>query len=352
MSQLGRFRRLLGLGRSEERRQSQRLDARKGLKVLIIDDSRTVVAALSHMLRQSGYAPIGAGDGEQGLELAASEKPDLVFLDIVLPGLNGFATLRRLRKDPRTSRIPVIMISGNPQATEKFYLERIGADDFMKKPFGRGEVFSRIEKLVRDGNLPARKVSAPMEPSGPDSTDPPREVRVSDDLEQKASDQTETDQAEVEQAQTDQADTEKAETEKAETERAETERAEIEKAETEKAETEKAETEKAETERAETEKAEAEKAETEKAEAEKAETEKAETEKAETEKAETEKAEAEKAEAEKAEAEKAETEKAETEKAETDQTETEKADPGLAGIDKAATETSPTDSDIKKSSSP
>ena len=272
MSQLGRFRRLLGLGRSEERRQSQRLDARKGLKVLIIDDSRTVVAALSHMLRQSGYAPIGAGDGEQGLELAASEKPDLVFLDIVLPGLNGFATLRRLRKDPRTSRIPVIMISGNPQATEKFYLERIGADDFMKKPFGRGEVFSRIEKLVRDGNLPARKVSAPMEPSGPDSTDPPREVRVSDDLEQKASDQTETDQAEVEQAQTDQADTEKAETEKAETEKAETE--------------------------------------------------------------------------------KAETEKAETEKAETDQTETEKADPGLAGIDKAATETSPTDSDIKKSSSP
>ncbi len=182
MSQLGRFRRLLGLGRTEERRQRDRVDARKGLKVLIIDDSRTVVAALSHMLRQSGYVPIGAGDGEKGLEMAASERPDLIFLDIVLPGLNGFAALRRLRKDPRTADIPVIMISGNPQAAEKFYLERIGADDFMKKPFGRGEVFSRIEKLVRGGNLPARQVSAPMEPSAEGSLDGSHEVRISDDM--------------------------------------------------------------------------------------------------------------------------------------------------------------------------
>lgn len=182
MSQLGRFRRLLGLGRTEERRQHDRVDARKGLKVLIIDDSRTVVAALSHMLRQTGYVPIGAGDGEKGLELAVAERPDLIFLDIVLPGLNGFAALRRLRKDPRTADIPVIMISGNPQAAEKFYLERIGADDFMKKPFGRGEVFSRIEKLVRGGNLPARQVSAPMEPSSEAPLDGSHEVRISDDM--------------------------------------------------------------------------------------------------------------------------------------------------------------------------
>ncbi len=182
MSQLGRFRRLLGLGRTEERRQSQRVDARKGLKVLIIDDSRTVVAALSHMLRQSGYVPLGASDGEKGLELAVSEQPDLIFLDIVLPGLNGFAALRRLRKDPRTADIPVIMISGNPQAAEKFYLERIGADDFMKKPFGRAEVFTRIEKLVRGGELPARVVSAPMEPSSGVEQGPGDEVRISDDM--------------------------------------------------------------------------------------------------------------------------------------------------------------------------
>jgi DNA-binding response OmpR family regulator len=180
--QLDRFRKLLGLGKSEQRQESGRMDARKGIKVLIIDDSRTVVAALSHMLRQSGYHPLGASSGERGLELAVSEQPDLIFLDIVLPGLNGFAALRRLRKDERTTRIPVIMISGNPQAAEQFYLERIGADDFMKKPFGRSEVFSRIEKLVREGSLPPRdggEVSAGRPLSIPQDAD---EQKISDDM--------------------------------------------------------------------------------------------------------------------------------------------------------------------------
>lgn len=180
MSQLDRFRRLLGMGRAPERRADEkRVEARSGIKVLIIDDSRTVVAALSHMLRQSGYQPIGAGDAESGLALAFSEQPDLIFLDIVLPGLNGFAALRRLRRDPRTEKVPVVMISGNPQAAEQFYLERIGADDFMKKPFGRGEVFNRIEKLVRAGALPAAAVSqAGSDPLS--ATDD--EAEISDDM--------------------------------------------------------------------------------------------------------------------------------------------------------------------------
>jgi len=182
VGQLDRFRKLLGLGASEQRRQQHRVEARAGLRVLIIDDSRTVVAALSHMLRQSDYHPIGAGDAERGLELANQEKPDLIFLDIVLPGLNGFAALRRLRKNERTARIPVIMISGNPQAAEKFYLERIGADDFMKKPFGRAEVFNRIEKLVRSGALPARESDA--QPDQADEKTPAfaEEPRISDDM--------------------------------------------------------------------------------------------------------------------------------------------------------------------------
>jgi twitching motility two-component system response regulator PilH len=182
VGQLDRFRKLLGLGTSGERRQELRVDARAGLKVLIIDDSRTVVAALSHMLRQSDYHPIGAGDAERGLELAVQEQPDLIFLDIVLPGLNGFAALRRLRKDERTARIPVIMISGNPQAAERFYLERIGADDFMKKPFGRAEVFNRIEKLVRSGSLPARNPDQPEARIDGESETLAEETRISDDM--------------------------------------------------------------------------------------------------------------------------------------------------------------------------
>ena len=74
--------------------------------------------------------------------------------------MNGFAALRVMRKDPAMAQIPVIMISGNEQATEQFYANRIGADDFMKKPFNRYEVFARIERLLDAERTPRRQVAA------------------------------------------------------------------------------------------------------------------------------------------------------------------------------------------------
>lgn len=156
MSQLNRFRRLLGMRQPDDRRERRRVHARRGLRVLIVDDSRTIVAALSHMLSQNGYETSSAEDAETALKMASEDPPDLIFLDIVLPGMSGFSALRKLRRETATRSVPVVMISGNPQAVEEFYLEKIGADGFMKKPFGRYEVFSRIEALVRAGELPAR----------------------------------------------------------------------------------------------------------------------------------------------------------------------------------------------------
>src|SRR5262245_17813362 len=100
----------------EDRRAKPRRNAREGTRFLIIDDSATIVALLRKMLRQNNYETLEAGDAEKGLEVAFEQKPDLIFLDIVLPGMNGFEALRRLRRDARTSAIPVIMISGNAQA--------------------------------------------------------------------------------------------------------------------------------------------------------------------------------------------------------------------------------------------
>lgn len=131
-----------------ERRTRRRRNAAPGSKILVIDDSKTIQVTLRKMLLQNHYDVYPALDAEKGLEIALREKPDLIFLDIVLPGINGFAALRQLRKDPRTRDIPVIMISGNVQATETYYAERIGADDFMRKPFNRLEVFKRIERLL------------------------------------------------------------------------------------------------------------------------------------------------------------------------------------------------------------
>ena len=139
-----------------DRRQPGRVDAREGLRVLIVDDSATVVATLGRMLRQAQYETAGAGDAETGIAFARAERPDLIFLDIVLPAMSGFDALRALRKDEATRDIPIVMISGNAQATEQFYVRRIGADDFLKKPFGREEVFARIQALVEAGRLPPR----------------------------------------------------------------------------------------------------------------------------------------------------------------------------------------------------
>lgn len=140
-----------------ERRGGKRKNARHGIKALIIDDSPTVVAALRKVLRSAGYTTRDAGDAESGLAMVDQEKPDLIFLDIVLPGMNGFGALRQLRKDAATQHIPVIMISGNEHATEQFYAKRIGSDAFMKKPFSRFEVFANIEALFDEHRIPRRR---------------------------------------------------------------------------------------------------------------------------------------------------------------------------------------------------
>jgi twitching motility two-component system response regulator PilH len=145
--------------KSVERRERPRINAKDGTRVLIIDDSPTIVALLKRMLEQSGYTALEAVDAETGVALALSEVPDLIFLDIVLPGMNGFEALRRLRRDPISKTTPIIMISGNELATEQFYAQRIGADDFMKKPFSRSEVFARIEKLLDEDKVIRRRVA-------------------------------------------------------------------------------------------------------------------------------------------------------------------------------------------------
>lgn len=151
-----------------ERRRKKRLNARDDTRALIIDDSPTIVFALKKILRSSGFITYEAVDAESGIDIALKEKPDLIFLDIVLPGANGFAVLRTLRKDPLTRHIPIIMISGNEQATELFFGSRIGADDFMKKPFSRYEVFARIERLL-DADMVPRRIADSADES--DSTD-------------------------------------------------------------------------------------------------------------------------------------------------------------------------------------
>jgi CheY-like chemotaxis protein len=156
VSKFDLIRRFLGSNEVRERRVRPRVNAPAGTRMLVIDDSATIVAVMSKMLRTAGYDVLTALDAESGIEIARARQPALVFLDIVLPGMSGFEALRVLRRDPATRHIPVILISGNQLATEQFYSYRIGADDFMKKPFSRAEVFARIERLLDADRIPRR----------------------------------------------------------------------------------------------------------------------------------------------------------------------------------------------------
>jgi twitching motility two-component system response regulator PilH len=162
------IRRMFGSEHGERRAVPRNGEPREAC-ILVVDDSATIRAVIGKMLAQNGHTVLKAADGESALEIARKERPDLIFLDIVMPGMSGFAVLRALRHDLLTRDIPIVMISGNLQATEQFYVQRFGADDFMKKPFGRGEVFARIEHLTARGRLVVRQRAAeetlPMEPA-------------------------------------------------------------------------------------------------------------------------------------------------------------------------------------------
>jgi len=140
----------------KERRKRPRMNAPRGTRMLIIDDSRTVRLALTKMLAENHYRLTEAASAQEGLDIAISQRPQLIFLDIVLPDMSGFRALRKIRSTEAARDIPVLMMSGNDGATEKFFLKRVGADDFIHKPFGRFEVFGAIERLIRAGALNAR----------------------------------------------------------------------------------------------------------------------------------------------------------------------------------------------------
>jgi len=133
---------------STERRAKQRLPKTRVIKILVVDDSRTVVHSLRTVLEQDGYYVMEAYDGMTAIELAKAHQPDLILMDVIMPGLNGFQATRKIRKDPSTHGIPIIIISATEQPTEQFWLTKLGANDFLGKPIIRGDLFNKVESQL------------------------------------------------------------------------------------------------------------------------------------------------------------------------------------------------------------
>ncbi|MBU0499662.1 MAG: response regulator [Gammaproteobacteria bacterium] len=135
-------------GLKEERRDSapeEKAVPAKG-KILVVDDSKTFQHMVQRILKSEGYESLQALTGEDGIKMAERFRPDLIIMDVVLPGINGFQATRQLKKNLETKHIPVIIVSGNAQATEQFWVLKIGAVDFMTKPFARKDLVAKLEE--------------------------------------------------------------------------------------------------------------------------------------------------------------------------------------------------------------
>ncbi len=117
-------------------------------KVLIVDDSKTETMVLTEMLKSNGYLVSSAQDGEQALELMALEKPDLILLDVVMPGRNGFQLTRAMSRHPDFGDIPIILCSSKNLETDKVWGLRQGAAGYITKPVNEPELLAKINALV------------------------------------------------------------------------------------------------------------------------------------------------------------------------------------------------------------
>mgnify|MGYP001610348955 CR=1 FL=1 len=116
--------------------------------ILIVDDSRTVVRALQLILERAGYLTFSAADGVQAISLARRQRPDLILMDVVMPVMNGFEATRVLVNDPQTAAIPVIMMSGAEQVSDRVWGARLGAKGFLAKPFNNEELLGKIRNVL------------------------------------------------------------------------------------------------------------------------------------------------------------------------------------------------------------
>jgi DNA-binding response OmpR family regulator len=119
------------------------------MKILLIDDSRLLRRAIERALTKAGYDVISSGDGEEGLRLAGATNPDLILLDMMLPGLDGTGVLRRLKEGPSTSRIPVIVLSGLSQNNEAKLMKE-GAAKYVEKSEETFEKNSALFRVIED----------------------------------------------------------------------------------------------------------------------------------------------------------------------------------------------------------
>ncbi|MBE9036844.1 response regulator [aff. Roholtiella sp. LEGE 12411] len=116
--------------------------------ILIVEDSPSELELMSHYLKESGYNVIKAGGAKEALEKAASQKPDVIVTDVVMPEMSGFELCRSLRKNPITEKVPIVICSSKNQEIDRFWARKQGADAYITKPYTRAHLLHTIKSVV------------------------------------------------------------------------------------------------------------------------------------------------------------------------------------------------------------
>jgi phosphate regulon transcriptional regulator PhoB len=118
-------------------------------QILVVEDEKDISELIRFNLEQEGFAVLGAEDGEQALQLARRERPALVVLDLMLPGMSGLEVCRRLRGQEATARLPIVMLTAKAAEADRVVGLELGADDYVTKPFSPRELVARIRAVLR-----------------------------------------------------------------------------------------------------------------------------------------------------------------------------------------------------------
>jgi two-component system alkaline phosphatase synthesis response regulator PhoP len=166
--------------------------SRMSQKILVVEDEPDLLDLVVYNLKKEGFKPLRAETGEKALEIARGERPDLVLLDLMMPGLDGLEVCRRLRSNEATADIPIVMMTARAEEADAVVGLAMGADDYVKKPFGVKELVARVravlrrtgatadpgQKVVRVGDLEVDPAKHEVRLRGQDVVCTPTELRL------------------------------------------------------------------------------------------------------------------------------------------------------------------------------
>lgn len=148
-------------------------------KIVVIEDEPDILEMIEYNLGREGYAVESASSGDEGVKMILREAPDLVLLDLLLPGLDGIEVCRKLKMDPVTQKVPIIMVSAKGEESDIVLGLGVGADDYVTKPFSPKELIARVKAVLRRGSLKDEEAEGERIVRGPLLIDAMRhEVRI------------------------------------------------------------------------------------------------------------------------------------------------------------------------------